>query len=319
MASLKKQSSIALGMLVVALVISVLLYWSRPSAELAAPEYSPVSVDAALVIRENLRIPVEAQGNVAPLRATSIQAEVSGRIVETAETFLVGGFVAAGDVILRIDPRDYETRLLRAQAALKSAASNLVQEQGRAEVALREWKKLPPGSQRSQAASDLYLRKPQLEQAEAQLLAAEADLNTARDNLERSIIRAPYDALIRDKHSELGQFVGPGTPLAQIFSVDQAEVRLPIPQSTINYLDLPKGVEQYQGGPDVELYTEIGGKTSRWTAQAHRTEGVFDERSRVMYLVVRIEDPYGLAHTGLHPGAEPLRMGSFVNARIQGR
>lgn len=319
MVSVKQQSSIALGVLVVALVISTLMYWSRPSAELAAPQYSPVSVDAALVTRQNLRIPVEAQGTVAPLRATSIQAEVSGRIVETAETFLVGGFVAAGDVILRIDPRDYKTRLLRAEAALKSAASNLVQEQGRAEVALREWKKLPPGSQRSQAASDLYLRKPQLEQAEAQLLAAEADLNTARDNLERSIIRAPYDALIRDKHSELGQFVGPGTPLAQIFSIEQAEVRLPIPQSTINYLDLPRGVEQYHNGPNVELYTDIGGKTSRWTAQAHRTEGVFDERSRVMYLVVRIEDPYGLAHTGMDAKVEPMRMGSFVNARIQGR
>ena len=127
MVSFKQQSSIALGMLLVALVISSLMYWSRPSAELAAPQYSPVSVDAALVTRENLRIPVEAQGTVAPLRATSIQAEVSGRIVETAETFLVGGFVAAGDVILRIDPRDYKTRLLRAQAALKSAASNLVQ------------------------------------------------------------------------------------------------------------------------------------------------------------------------------------------------
>lgn len=315
MVSFKQQSSVALAMLAGALLISILMYWSRPSAELAAPIYRPVSVDAALVTQQNLRIPIEAQGTVAPLRATLIQAEVSGRIVETAETFLVGGFVAAGDVILRIDPRDYQTRFLRAEAGLKTAASNLVQEQGRAEVALREWKKLPPGSQRSQAASDLYLRKPQLEQAEAQLLAAEADLNTARDNLDRSIIRAPYDALIGEKHSELGQFVAPGAPLAQIFSIEQAEVRLPIPQSTINYLDLPKGVEAYEGGADVELYTEIGGKTSSWAAQPHRTEGVFDERSRVLYLVVRVEDPYGLAGDK----EQSLRMGSFVNARIQGR
>lgn len=93
MVSFKQQSSVALAMLAGALLISILMYWSRPSAELAAPIYRPVSVDAALVTQQNLRIPIEAQGTVAPLRATLIQAEVSGRIVETAETFLVGGWV----------------------------------------------------------------------------------------------------------------------------------------------------------------------------------------------------------------------------------
>jgi multidrug resistance efflux pump len=97
----------------------------------------------------------------------------------------VGGYIAKGDVLLRIDPRNYQTRLLKAQASLESANSLLAQEKGRAKVALREWEKLPAGSQRSQAAKDLYLRKPQMGQAEAQYLAATADMNTARDDLER--------------------------------------------------------------------------------------------------------------------------------------
>ena len=75
MVSFKQQSSVALAMLAGALLISILMYWSRPSAELAAPIYRPVSVDAALVTQQNLRIPIEAQGTVAPLRATLIQAE----------------------------------------------------------------------------------------------------------------------------------------------------------------------------------------------------------------------------------------------------
>ena len=205
MVPLKQQFSLAALMLGGAFTISLLLYITRPPTELAEPEYRPVSVDAALVVRENLRIPVQAQGTVAPLRATSLQSEVSGQIIETAENFLVGGFIAKGDMLLRIDPRDYQTSLLRAQAAVKSAESNLIQEQGRAEVALREWQNLPKGSQRTQSATDLYLRKPQLEMAKSQLLAAKADLQTARDNLERTTIRAPNDALIRTKHSELGQ------------------------------------------------------------------------------------------------------------------
>jgi RND family efflux transporter MFP subunit len=265
-------------------------------------------------VKENLRIEVQAQGTVTPVQETTILAEVKGRIVEVAEAFHVGGFVSRDDVLLRIDPRDYQTMLLHAAAALESAESVLVQEKGRAQVALREWEKLPKNSHRTEAAKNLYLRKPQLEEADANLLAAQADLNTARDNLERTIIRAPYDALIRQKQTDLGQFVGAGTPLADIFSVETAEVRLPIPQSKLDYLELP-GLEGYENGSAIDLYTDVGGDIKHWSASLHRTEGVFDERSRVLFTVARIEDPYGLRD----PDRLPLRVGTFVNANIEGR
>lgn len=286
----------------------------RPPTEIAEPQYHPVSVDVAKVVKQDLRIDVQAQGTVTPLRETSILAEVKGRIIEAAPGFLVGGFVSEGDVLLRIDPRDYQTALLRAQAALESSESTLAQERGRAEVALREWKRLPSNSQRSQEAKDLYLRKPQLEQAQAQMLAARADLDTARDNLERTVIKAPYDALIRTKHSELGQFVTTGAKLADIFAIEYAEVRLPIPQSRLDYLELP-GLKGYVDGALIDLYTDVAGEVKHWSARLHRTEGVFDERSRALYTVARIEDPY-LMNGG---EGQPLRIGTFVNANIQGK
>jgi RND family efflux transporter MFP subunit len=297
-----------------ATAISAAMYFMRPSAEMAEPVYAAVTVDVAEVVKESLRIQVQAQGTVTPLQETTILAEVKGRIIEVAEEFQVGGFVSRGDILLRIDPRDYQTSLLHAQAAVETAKSVLVQEKGRGQVALREWEKLPKNSQRSQEARDLYLRKPQLEEAEAGFLAAQAGLNTARDNLERTIIRAPYDALIRQKHTDLGQFVAPGTQLADIFSVEQAEVRLPIPQSKLDYLELP-GLQGYEDGAAIDLYTDVGGDIKHWSARLHRTEGVFDERSRALYTVARIEDPYGLRQ----PGQLPLRIGTFVNANIEGR
>lgn len=297
-----------------ATAVSVILYLQRPSSEIAEPVYAAVTVDVVEAVKQSQHIEVQAQGTVTPSQETIILAEVKGRIIEVSEAFHVGGFASRDDVLLRIDPRDYQTKLLHAQAALETAESALVQEKGRAEVALREWQKLPKNSQRSQEAMDLYLRKPQLEQAQAQLLAAQADLNTARDNLERTIIRAPYDALIRAKHSDLGQFVGAGTTLAELFSVEVAEVRLPIPQSKLDYLQLP-GLQGYDKGSNIDLYTDVAGEIKHWTAQLHRTEGVFDERSRVLYTVARIEDPYGLRHEG----QAPLRIGTFVNANIQGR
>ncbi|WP_165954137.1 efflux RND transporter periplasmic adaptor subunit [Seongchinamella unica] len=314
MTPIKKQILLSTLLIGLAAAVTTLLYLNRPPAQIAEPVYKPLSVDVAVATKETVRVEVQAQGTVNALRETSIMSEVSGRIIATADNFLVGGFVAEGDVLLRIDPRDYQTELLRAQASVESAESNLAQERGRAEVAQREWERLPSGSQRSAEARDLYLRKPQLELAEAQLLAAMADLNTARDRLERTIIKAPYNAVIRAKHSELGQFVTAGAKLAEVFAVDQAEVRLPIPQSKLEYLELPD-IDGATGEQPIDLYTDIAGEVKHWPATLHRTEGVFDERSRVLYAVARIDDPYALKH----PQQEPLRLGTFVNANILGR
>lgn len=301
-------------MLAGSVAITTMLYLNRPATIVEEPARTIVTVDVTEVVKQSLRIPIQAQGTVTPLQETSVLSEVNGRIIEVSPSFIVGGFVSKDDVLLRIDPRDYETNLLRAEASVKSAQSNLAQETGRAKVAEQEWKKTAKTKQRTQASKDLYLRKPQLDQALAQMLAAQADLNTARDNLERTSIRAPYDALIRTKHSELGQFVAAGTPLADLFSVEYAEVRLPIPQNKLDYLDLPE-LGTVQNGSPVDLYTEVGGQVKHWNAYLHHTEGVFDARSRVLFSVARIEDPYGFQH----PHPEPLRIGTFVNASIQGK
>ncbi|WP_415355540.1 efflux RND transporter periplasmic adaptor subunit [Halioglobus sp. Uisw_031] len=314
MVSRNKQVFFSIVMLAGSVVITTILYLNRPATIIEEPVRTIVTVDVTEVVKQNLRIPIQAQGTVTPLQETSVMSEVNGRIIEVSPSFIVGGFVSKDDVLLRIDPRNYETSLLRAEASVKSAQSNLAQETGRAKVAEQEWKKTPRGKQRTQASKDLYLRKPQLDQALAQMLAAQADLNTARDNLERTSISAPYDALIRTKHSELGQFVAAGTPLVDIFSVEYAQVRLPIPQNKLEYLELPE-LGTMQNGSPVDLYTEVGGQVKHWNAYLHHTEGVFDARSRVLFSVARIEDPYGLQY----PHADPLRIGTFVNARIKGK
>ncbi len=312
--SKREQVLLSFAMLALSAGIAFTLYQHRPVAEIKEPAYVPITVDAVEAIDETLRIPISAQGTVAPLRRTSLVAEVPGRVIDVAPAFNVGGFVDAGTTLLQIDPRDYQTALLRAQAAVASAESNLAQEKGRAEVAMQEWKKLPAGSQRSEDAKALYLRKPQLAQAESELLAARADLNTARDNLDRTRIKAPYAAIISGKSVELGQYVAPGSNVAEVFSVDYAEVRLAIPQSKLEYLDLP-GLAGYETETRIDLSTDVGGKITHWPATLHRSEGAVDERSRVLYTVARIADPYALK-TKQRPA---LRVGSFVNATIEGR
>jgi RND family efflux transporter MFP subunit len=299
------------------LLVAGVLVANRPSNTMVEAQERVVTIDAAEVVLEDIRISVLAQGTVTPHRETSIVSEVAGKILKVSPSFNAGGYVAEGEVLIEIDDGNYQANLMRARASVESAESALATEKGRAEVAYNEWQKLPKNSQRSQDATDLYLRKPQLEQAQAQLLAAQADLQKAQDDLERTIIRAPYDALIRSKRSDLGQYVSPGTPLAEVFAVDYAEVRLAIPQGKLAYLDLPgvSGYDTLEQAPMVDLYTDVSGEVTHWTARLHRTEGVFDERSRVLFTVARVSDPYALDIGD----TQPLRMGTFVKANIVGK
>jgi RND family efflux transporter MFP subunit len=305
-----------LVLLLGSVAITAVLIANRPQNVMTPPPERSALVDVAEVVLQDLRIEVQAQGTVQPHRETTLVPEVGGKIIYVSPSLEAGNYIAHDEVLLRIDDRDYQAHLLRAKAAVASAQSTLAQERGRAEVAFKEWQKLPKTTQRSQQATDLYLRKPQLEQAEAQLLSAQADLRKAADDLDRTVIRAPYDSLVKEKHADLGQYVSPGTALAAVFSVDYAEVRLAIPQSKLNYLDLP-GVTGYDAAsaPLVDLYTDVAGEVNHWPARLQRTEGVFDERSRVLFTVARIDDPYALS-VGDH---KPLRVGSFVKANIQGK
>lgn len=301
-------------MLSVSLLAAFVMFANRPDNVMVKPEERPILVDVTEVVKEDIRISVQAQGTVTPYRETTIVAEVSGKIIEVSSAFHAGGYVAKGELLLRIDDIDYLANRNRAEAAVASAESNLAQEQGRAEVAAQEFKKFP-GKPRSQTATDLYLRKPQLKHTQAQLLSAQADLRKAEHDLQRTVIRAPYDSIIREKRSDLGLYLTPGTPLASLFAIDFAEVRLAIPQGKLAYLDLPD-ISAYKESeaPAVQLYTNIVGELQSWSASLHRTEGVYDERSRVLFAVARISDPYALLSTGI----EPLRIGTFVKAEIAG-
>ena len=303
-------------LVIASLAVAAVLVANRPQNVIEPAQPMVADVDVAEVVLQDFRIPVQAQGTVTPHRDTTLVSEVGGRILEVSPSFNAGGYVAAGDVLVRIDDSDYQAAMLRARASVETAESNLAQEKGRAEVAYKEWKKLNDNFQRSDEARDLYLRKPQLEQAQAQLLSAQADLRKAEDDLERTIIRAPYDALIQQKQSDLGRYVSPGTPIARIFSVDYAEVRLAIPQGKLPYLDLP-GVTGYdrENAPLVDLYTDIGGEVTHWSARLDRTEAALDERSRVLFAVARIDDPYAVGVDN----TDPLRVGTFVKANILGK
>lgn len=318
MPQLQKKILLPIVIIGSAILIAVVLFINRPQPEQADITKRTLLINVAEVVKEDIQISVRAQGTVMPRTSTSLISEVSGRIVEVSNKFIVGGYFVKDDVLLRIDPRDYVSELKRAEAEVASAKSDLATEQGTAEVAYQDWIKYRSSVKRSESATQLALRKPQLAKAQAELDAAVAKLEHARDQLDRTIIRAPYDGIIKAKHVDFGQYVTTGVLLADSFAIDKAELRLPLPANKLDYLQLPS-LANHSGEQQatVTLFAKSGDTVQQWQANLVRTEAVFDERSRVLFAVAEIKDPYGIYSE--NPEHNELRMGTFVDANIDGK
>lgn len=287
----------------------------KPEASRGGPKPQTAQrVDAIRLQPELFQVQLNSYGVVKPRTESQLVAQVSGQVVKISDRFRTGAFFEAGDVLLQIDDRDYRAAVEVADAALTQGEAKLSEEQARADQASRDWKRLGRGD-----ASELVLREPQLAAAKAAIASAKAQLSTARVNLERTRIKAPYAGRILEKSVDMGQVVNNGSSLASIYAVDYVEVRLPLSNRQLEFIDLP---EQYRGGeftsqqlPTVSLLAQVGRNQYQWQGQVVRVEGAIDSRSRQLFVVAQVEDPYSLGPQG-NP---PLKVGQFVEARIEGK
>jgi RND family efflux transporter MFP subunit len=301
-------------MIVLSIATVVMLARNRPSPPEREPTVTAMLVDVISPEMSSGFFTIRTQGTVEPRTETTIAAEVSGRLIHIADSFAAGGLFRAGETLAEIDPSDYEAALLQAEAELASARSRLADESARSEQARRDWQRLH-GNDRE--PNELVLRLPQVAGAKASVQAAEASVLRARRNLERTRISLPFDGLVRARQANLGQFVSTGTPLAVVFAVDVAEVRLPLSQQDLAFLELPApGESGDQTTVPVTLTGGVGGQTAQWEATIVRTEGVVDRETRLVHAVAEVRDPYGLIDS---ERAVPLAMGTFVGAEIRGR
>ncbi len=294
---------------VVALVLGGLIFVlvsNLKQAPATKPEksVSPL-VNVAPITVQSLQIAVDSHGVVEPKYRTRLVAQVSGEIVFLAPEFVVGGFVRKGQLLARIDPSDYQALVTEAAASLASAEAALELEQAQGKVAAAEWRNIS-----DQTPTGLSLRKPQLAQEQARVSAARAEVTRAQRNLERTRIVAPYDALIQAREISLGSYVSSATELGIVQGVEVAEVRLPIADSQLQFL-------QQQGrNSAVTLLADFSGQPAQWQATVVRSEGVIDKTSRMTYLVAEVKWPYGSAADGAGP--PPLRFGTYVRAKVAG-
>ncbi len=306
---------VPLGILLLGVVSAVLMIRSRPRVERREVSFPPPLVRVLEIRKQDVRLKVSSQGTVSPRTESDLISQVAGQVIEVSPQFAAGGFFQKDDILIRIDPRDYEFAIARLEAEFAQARLRLAQEEGEASIAREEWERLA----KDETPNPLVLREPQLTQARAALAAAEAALQQAQLNLDRTRIRAPFDGRIRTKKADVGQYVTPGAPLAVIYAVDHAEVRLPVPDGDMAYLDCCIDYRGQSPQPldlEVVLKADYAQREYTWQGKIVRVEGEIDPLTHMVTLVARVRDPYSRQQQSARP---PLAVGLFVRAEIMGR
>ena len=292
--------------LVGAVGIAVILAM-RPHVEPVDPEITAPLVRVERVRPEPVDFVVRAHGTVAPRTESDLIPQVSGPVVWVSPALASGGFFEKDEPLIRIDRADYEVALESARAAVARNTS----EHERAKKELKRQQRLANASIASAARYDDAVNGERI--AAAALRESLALRERAERDLERTEIVAPYAGRVRDENVDVGQFITRGTSIGRIYAVDFAEVRLPVPDSELRFVDLPmlyRGQSSETSGPPVRLRAQFAGAEYTWNGRVVRTEGEIDARTRMVNVVARVDDPYGRAAGRIYgpvpakPGAE---------------
>ncbi len=300
---------VALLFIVAILIFAVMMATrkevTRQRMTLPAPM---VNVKAAEVGPTRVRI--TGEGTVSPLREIDLVPQVGGRVVLMSPALVAGGMFEKGDLLFRIDPVDYELTVKAAGARVKDLESRLMLTEEEAEAAREEWK-IQNGEGNETTPPPLVAKEPQLAAAKAALAGAKADLDKARLNLERTNIKAPFDGRISSKSVDLGQFVGAGQRLGTLFSVEAAEISVPLENVDLRWIAVPGFTTGDADESETRVIADIAGETVIREAKLMRTEGRLDARTRMVNVIVRVDRPYD--------AMPPLAVGLFVRVEIEGK
>lgn len=303
-----KQYFLPAFVVIIGVAVAAAIIATGPQLDPQPPAVNAPMVRTSAAVHETVQLTAITHGTVLPRTESELVPEVSGRVIGISPAMVSGGFFRQGDLLLEIDPLDYEVGLEQAKAALASSRSELTN----ATKAHERQLDLAERQSTSQSQKDDALNR--LHFAQASLREARARLSRARRDLERTRITAPYDGRVRSERVDIGQFVNRGAPVASLYATDVAEVRLPLHDEELAYLDLPLAGTPFEGRQArAILRAQFAGEQHTWEGQIVRTEGELDPQTRMINVIAQVDAPY--QQTGNRP---PLAVGLFVEAEIVG-
>lgn len=311
----KKTLLICTVILLVGAGATYLIFKTEPTAERqGATKETAMLVDVVRVEKGNFQPNIVATGTVQPAQDVMLSPRIEGEVIRISPAFVPGGRIRKGQVLLQIDPADYQNTLRLRQSALRQAEADLKLEKGRQEVARKDLQILNDTLGNINEA--LVLRQPQLEVVQAALEAAQANVEQAELALERTTIRAPFDAHILSRNANVGSQVGPGDVLGRLVGINEYWVMTSIPLAQLQWLTFPEGTRRK--GSEVKIRSRTA-----WPEGTHRTGhlyklvGALEGQTRLAQVLVSVPDP--LAYRKNSEDMPPLMIGSFMETSIRGK
>ncbi|MBE9529375.1 MAG: efflux RND transporter periplasmic adaptor subunit [Proteobacteria bacterium] len=324
MLSARKVVKVVLPLVIIAVGIGVMvgLVSSRAAPKKHMKREAGALVHVMKVKRTDHALLLKGTGTVQPARSVTIVPQVSGRLRYVSDSMVPGGYFTEGKVMMKIEDVDYRLNVERAMAALATAEFELLKVEGEAKVARTVWESSSHGAEEGAEPNPLVLYTPQLKRARAGLMSAKAALKQERINLERTVLGAPFNSIVRAESAELGQYVRAGTKVATLAGTDSVEVVVPLKVDDIGWIEIP-GAGSERVGARATVSMNTGGRVHKWRGTVVRSLGEVDPEGRMERVVIRVEDPYGLsagsvAKSGDGKVKPALALGSFVNVEIEG-
>lgn len=280
----------------------------KPVPEEKAEEIKAMPVLTTAAQTETVTLSVTTQGEVQPRTQISLVPQVNGILTYMSPKFIEGGAFTKGQLLARIEPVEYELRVVQAKANIAQAETALAREKSESEIARRDWDELGGGG----APSALTLREPQMAEAAARLDAAKAQLAEAELQLARTSIYAPFTGRVIRRDVNAGAYIVTAQSLGEIYSADIMDVRLPLTNQELGRAGLTVGYTASKGqGIPVTLSANVAGRQASWQAEIVRTDSRFDPQTRVLFAYAEVRNPF-------ENGGTPLVPGTFVDARVSG-
>ncbi len=289
----------------------VVINQTEPTAQqINTTRKSAALVETVTVTRGTYSPRLAVLGSVEPAQDIVISPRVSGQVVELAPEFVPGGMVSKGDMLLKIDPADFENAVLIRESELQQVQASLEIEEGRQSLARKELDLL--GESIDETNRALVLRKPQYTSIKAEVDAAEAALQRAKLDHERSQIEAPFDAQILTRTVNVGSQVAPGDELGQLVGIDEYWVLAAVPVRSLRWIQFPG--PKVAGSPVVLRDPDIWGPEATRRACITRMIGTLDEQTRLARVLITVSDPLGL-----DSGDPQLILDTLIEVEIEGR
>lgn len=309
----RKTLIISIVILAISVIIVTIIFLTEPTAQReGASIKTAMLVDVVNVNKGDYTPLVVATGTVTAAKDIMLSSQVGGEVVRISENFIPGSFVEKGELLLQINPADYRNTLQLRKSDLRLAQADLSIEMGRQDVARKDYELV--GQEMSSENQALVLRKPQLEAARANVAAAQAAVDQAELSLQRTAIRAPFDAHIISRNTNVGSQVTPGVEIGRLAGIEEYWIVANIPTAKVHWLNFAE--DQAASGANVKILNNSWPAGRYRAGKLFRLVGALDEDTRLARVLISVTDPLARQAADTIP---KLMIGTFVETRIEAR